>query len=249
MPLPVLFPKLYLQLTIEGRTTERSFTNVKSLAWWVRKFTSGTYRDQPQVNFGKTVPELGKVYAADIPIIGGDVPLVASETTANAVAKTRFVIPDDAAHIPPRPMPNEEGGLLIGLTDAELPTPPEPPFASMAFTINVASNICTTATAMPFAHGDLVAIAATTAPAAVTTTPFSVSTPCSLVKLSTTTFLLRNSAGQIIDFNNAGAGCVAALVTGARLPPPVPTGFFFYREAWQPRLFVDPALTSQVTLP
>lgn len=249
MPLPVLFPKLYLQLTIEGRTTERSFTNVKSLAWWVREFPSGTYRDQPNVTFGKTVAELGKEYAADIPIIGGDSPMVAGETTANFVAKTRYVIPDDAAHIPPRSMPNKEGGVLIGLTDAELPTPPEPPFASMAFTINVTSNICTTASAMPFAHGDLVAIAATTVPTAVTSTPFSVSSVLTLVKLSTTTFLLRNSAGQIIDFNNAGAGCVAALVTGARLPPPIPTGFFFYREAWQPRLFVDAALTNQVTLP
>ena len=101
---------------------------------------------------------------------------------------------------------------------------------------------------MPFDHGDIIAVMATTAPTATAATPFSVTATFTLVKISTTTFLLRNSAGQIVDFTAAGAGCVAVLVSGVRLPPPMPAGEFFFWDTWQPRCFTEPAATGLVTI-
>lgn len=253
MPLPVLFPKLYLQLTIEGRTVERSFTEVKSLAWWVREIVSGTYRNGENWAPGRVsvMPATGMVnIPADAYPTAREVPVFGLPGVVQSYNYTQLThaAPDEVLNVPPRPLHVQESGLLIGMTDAALPTPTVPVFASLGFTINVTSNLCTTPSVMPFDHGDIVAVMATTLPTAVVGTPFSSSATYTLLKLSTTTFLLRNMAGQIIDFNAAGAGCVAVLVTSARLPPPEPTGFFFYRESWQPRIFTDAALTNQVTV-
>jgi hypothetical protein len=258
MLLPILFPKIYVQCTIEGRLIERSFTNVKTMAWWVREFASGTYRDGCGTAAGRltawnSTSMMGvsppPPIASDVPIFGGPNRVPSSSSFGGL----SHVVSDEWAHIPPRPMMHKEGGVLIGVTDAPLPTAPPPEYYSLGFTINVGSNVCTIGgggggdpdhppLVEGMAHGDKVVIAATTAPVASAKTPYALSELATVVRVSTNTFLLKNAAGQIIDFSSGGLGCRLILVTSVRPPDPIPMPFSFFREEWLPRIYTDPPI-------
>jgi hypothetical protein len=247
--MPVIFPKLYIRLTIDGRTELLTVTNVTKMARGIRTIVDGTYRDGATWQPGKLYsvssgtlnsPDSAFPSMREVPVFGMTHMSVQLRDTAGAV----YASPDEAMHIPPRPLEQRASGLLISTREDPIEAEPRPIFASAPFTITVASNVCTTSSAMPFEHGDEIAVTATALPTAAAPTPFAVTAVYTLVKLSSTAFLVRNSAGLLVDWATAGVGCLAVLVRGTRPPPLLEDGVFFFRDAWQPRVFADPPLTA-----
>lgn len=246
MSLPILFPKLYIRLTIEGRTEERSITDVKSWARGERLIVSGTYRDSGWAPGKGLVYPTGMTGTANV---ATEMPLVGDETqtpSASAWDGLKWATPDEMAHIAPRPRIQRASGIFIGVTDDALPDPVniEPAYGSATFTVNTTTKICSTGTPHPFHHGDLVTVAFTTAP-----TPVAAATLYYIVKIDATSFMLRTAAGALVNFSGAGANNVAILVRSAYTPlPPMEPGVFFYRDEWKPRLYTDAAMTDNLLL-
>lgn len=237
----VIFPSLFIRTDLDAEVIV--LNNVYGWARGVRDIRTGTYRDTGW-NPGKANvwPGPSALNIAMPPPAAIEVPVVGQ--VRSAVASTNFTAlkhanPDEVEHIPPRFYTRRESGYLFALRPVQISEPaPTPLVESVVFTVNPATDVCSTATPHKLLPGDKVAITSTTTrPAPTTATDV-----YDVVVVNLTAFMLRGPTGAMINFTNAGTGTHAAVVVEAveRLPANE-AGVFFVPDAWNPRInSVDP---------
>jgi hypothetical protein len=239
----VIFPSLYIRTDLDAEVIV--LNNVYGWARGVRDIRTGTYRDTGW-NPGKvnvwaggtsTVPNMPPPAAAEVPVVGQ----AGSPVSTISLVGLKHSNPDEVDHVPPRFYTRRESGYLFALLPVIISQPAPPPLVeSVIFTVNTATDVCTTVSfaTHKFLPGDKVAITSTTTrPAPVTATDV-----YDVIIVNAAEFMLRGPAGDIVNFTNAGTGTHTAVVVEAvpRLPPNE-QGVFFVPDAWNPRInSVDP---------